>query len=169
MKTEQKKNERGQDSETHEKEKSGSGLSLSRIEAEGERFLTGILGLFEKYIPEDSRDAFDGVAEQAGKLFDRWSRNIEEHAKELVEKLEIPTRQDLEGVEKKLETVTFRLKENLDEQMRKALNRLDIATKEDVDNLAETVERLKKDLAETLLKPSVPPKKRTTSRKAVQA
>jgi polyhydroxyalkanoate synthesis regulator phasin len=169
MNTEQKKNKSGQNSHASEKDKPGSGFSLSRIEAEGERFLKEILGLFEKTIPEDKKHVFDNVAEKTRIFLDRVGRNIEAQAKELLEKLDLPTKQDLEGYEKKLENVSLQLKKNLDEQFRKTLNRLDIATKEDIDNLAEAIKRLEKDLAKSLLKPSAAPKKRMVHRKPAQA
>jgi len=169
MKTREKKSESDQRAKNLETDKAASGLSLSRIEAEGERFLTGILDIFEKYIPEDKRNTLMGLEGQLSDLLKRWNRAFEEQARDLVEKLNLPTKQDLKAYESKLEALPPYLKRTLDEEITRALDRLDIARRTDVENLSNRVEKLKKEVAGMRRKPAPTPKRKTPARKTAQA
>jgi hypothetical protein len=111
-----KKNEKGK---VREDKKTESRFSMRRMEVEGEKHLKRVFDLFGKYIPEERKETFERDAAKAGELFTRWSRAMEEHAKDLLEKFDIPTRQDLERVQRKVESVSFHLIKNLDVQVKK--------------------------------------------------
>lgn len=146
--------------------KAAPGLSLPRFAAEGEKLVAGVFGLLEKCVPADRRGTLDGVAKQSQALLERWTRSVEKHAREIVGKLDLPTKQELEKYEKRLEAVSHQARESLDAQIRKALNRLDVATKKDVQELSAAVAKLKKDLAQTRAKAGAPPRKRPTHKMA---
>jgi hypothetical protein len=146
-----------------------SKLTRNRIEAEGDRFLTGILDIFEKYIPEDKRNSLKGLEGQLGDLIKRWNQAFEQQARDLVKKLNLPTKQDLKAYESKLEALPLHLKRSLDEEITRALNRLDVARRTDVENLANRVEKLKKEVAGMRRKPAPTPKRKTPARKTAQA
>ena len=159
----------------------GSRRSLSRIEAEGERLLKGVVDLTEKYVPEAQRKAIEDLTQEARKLFNQMNESIEENTKKVVDRLNLPTKKDLEDYNKKVrvlieENVTNRLeklkvptgkefdamgkqlKGNLDDQVKKGLSRLNIATKKDVDSVTKDVKKLRKDV-NAMLKPAAPKKK----------
>lgn len=169
MNTKDEKNGSRQEASGQVKSRPGSRLTLSRIEAEGERFLTGILDIVEKYIPEEKRSALKGLEGQLEDLFKRWNQAFEEQARDLVKKLNLPTKQDLKAYESRLEALPLQIKSSLDVEIRKALDRLDIARRTDVENLTDTVEKLKKEVAGMRRKPAVAPKRKTPTRKPAQA
>ena len=169
MKTREKKSESGQRAKKLETGKAASGFSLSRIEAEGEKFLTGILDIFEKYIPDDKRNSLKGLEGQLGDLLKRWNRAFEEQAKDLVEKLNLPTKQDLKAYENKLEALPLQVKRTLDVEIWKALDRLDVARRTDVQNLTNTVKKLKKEVADMRHEPAPAAKRKTPGKKTAQA
>ena len=168
----------------------GSRHSLTRIEEKGEEIVRRMADLSEKFVPEKQRRHFDELAVEAGKLFGHVQQSVEEHAKKIVERLNIPTRNDLDDNNKKLrnqveEVVRIRLeklrvltakefelmskqmKRNLDEQMGKGLTRLNIATRDDVDALSMEIRNLRERLPgpakATSPKPRPSAKKKTVS------
>ncbi len=159
----------------------GSRRSLSRIEAEGERLLKGVADLADKYVPEAQRKAIEDLTQEARKLFNQMNESIEDSTKKMVDRLNLPTKKDLDDYNKRVrvlieENVTVRLEKlkvptgkdfdamgkqlrtNLDEQVNKGLTRLNIATKKDVNTVTKDVKKLRKDV-NTLLKPVAPKKK----------
>ena len=166
----------------------GSRRSLSRIEAEGERLLKRILDLSDRYIPESQRKAVEDLAQDLRRLFNQLNQAVEENTKRMIERLNIPTRKDLEEYNKRVrllieESVRTRLeklkvptkvdldemgkqlRKGLDEQIKKALSRLDIATGKELAGLRKEVARLRKDLDKLSKKPASQ-KKKTSSKKS---
>jgi len=140
--------------------------SLSRIEAEGEKFMKSLLDLADKYIPEIQRKAFEELTVDARKFFAQLNKTVEESTKKAVERLSLPTREDLENynkiirqaidenVAKRLEMLKVpsakeldllgkQLRKNAEETVQKGLTRLNIATKKELDTLSRDVEKIK--------------------------
>jgi len=102
-------------------------------------------------------------------LLKRWNQAFEEQARDLVKKLNLPTKNDLKAYESKLEALPLQIRSSLDVEIRKALDRLDIARRTDVANLANRVEKLKKEVAGLRRKPAPTPKRKTPARRTAQA
>jgi len=123
-----------------------SGGSQSRMEAEGERFLKTLSALLEKYMPEPRRKALENLAEQGRRLLSQANKSIEENTGRVVQRLNIPTRQDFEEYNKKLDTATRKLRENMGAGVKRGLNRLHVATSSEVEDLARAVGRLREEV-----------------------
>jgi len=169
MKTKKKKSESDKRAKNLETGESAPGFSLSRVEAEGERVIAGILDIFEKHIPEDKKSSLRGLEDQIRDLLKRWNRAFEDQARDLVEKLNLPTKQDLKAYEGKLEALPLQVKTTVDKEIWRALYRLDIARRTDVEHLTNTVEKLKKEMAGMRRKAAPAPKGKTPGRKTAQA
>lgn len=140
--------------------------SLGRIEEEGEKLVRRLVDLAEKYVPENQRKHLEELAVEALQFFGKLPGNVEENTRKVIEKLNLPTRQDLEDYNRKMkqqveEIVRTRLeklkvlrageieqigklvRQSLDERLGKGLTRLKIATKADVDALAGELKSLK--------------------------
>jgi len=160
--------------------------SLERIEAEGERLLKSVAEFAERYVPEPHRKAVEELAKDAVKYVGQLNASMEENAKKLVEKLNVPTRKELDEYNKKIhllieENVRTRIeklrvpsgkeldqmgkqmRKNVEEQTLKVLGRLNIATKKDVDSVALEVKKLRKDVS--AIRNPVAASKGTASRK----
>jgi len=162
--------------------------SLTRMEEEGEKLVKRILELSEKYVPESQRKQLDELSVEAGDLFGQIHRAVEENARKMVERLNIPTKKDLEEYNRKVksqveEVVRIRfeklkvstvgeidlmgkqLRRNLDDQIEKVLSRLKIATKADVEDLRREIKRFREKVASLQkagsVKPKAPVKKKT--------
>jgi hypothetical protein len=103
--------------------------SLGRIEEEGEKLVRRMADLSERFVPENQRRHLDELAVEAGKLFGHIQQSVEENARRIVERLNIPTKKDLE------------------DQIGKGLTRLNIATKADIDALSREIRNLRTKLS----------------------
>jgi uncharacterized protein YoxC len=142
----------------------GAGASRnpqSRMEAEGERFLKGLMGLVEEHIPEVQRKAVQNLMQQARNLLDQANKAIEENTKRVVQRLNLPTRADLEEYNRKVEATTKKLRGSVDEGVKKALDRFHFATSREVDEIGKAVRQLREDVDGLL--------KRTSKRKKAAA
>ena len=159
----------------------GSKRSLERIEAEGEKLLKSVGDFADKHVPESQKKAVEDLAQQALKYFGQINITVEENTKKVVEKLNFPSKKELEDYNKKIralveenvktrveklkvptgkefDNLSKQMKKNADEQVKKVMARLNIATKKDVESVAKDVKRLRKDV-NTILKPAAPKKK----------
>jgi hypothetical protein len=159
----------------------GSKRSLERIEAEGEKLLRNVGELAEKYVPDTQRRAIEDLAKDVLRYIGQINTTVEENTKKLIEKLNIPTKKELEEYNRKVhslieENVRTRIdklkvpsakemdqlgkqmKKNVEEQTVKVLGRLNIATKKDMETVVKDLKKLRKDV-NSILKPSPTPAK----------
>ncbi len=139
--------------------------SLSKIEAEGEKLVKGLVGAMEKHGIDASTKAVEDLGRDARAFLNQLNQSIEERAEKVLEGLNVPTREDLDSMAKQL-------RGNLEEQVRKGIGRLNLATRKEVETVAKDLKKLQKDLG-NLRKAGVPkspktaPRKKTAKRKKV--
>ena len=165
--TKRAKQETRSEPEVIEESREASRRSLDRIEGEGERFLNVLLDIAEKYIPETHQKAVENLAQQTLRLFNQLNKSIEENAKKTVERLNIPTKKDLEEYNKEFNATAHRLRKNIDEQLKKGLRRFNIASKKELEEVAKEVKRLREEIDGQFKKTA--PKKTAASKKPAQA
>lgn len=140
--------------------------SLGRIEEEGERLVRRFVEIAERYVPESQRKHLEELAVEAVQFFGQLPGNVEENTRKVIEKLNLPTRKDLEDYNRKMrqqveeifrarleklkvlraaeiEQIGKLIRQNLDDRLGKGLTRLKIATKADVEVLAAELKNLK--------------------------
>ena len=159
-----KTNRKSKSSKTQKRGADDHGQELVWIESEGEKLLKGMFDLFEKHVPVANRKAREDALRQAKKLLSEWDRVIEEQTRKLIERLNVPTRDELKEYERKIETAAQHLRKNMDEHLKRGLSRLDIATKTEVKEVVKAVDKLRKDVNKI-----VPPPPRKPKRKAARA
>lgn len=160
--------------------------SLGRIEEEGEKLVKRFVELAEKYVPENQRKHLEELALETVQFFGQLPASVEENTRKVVEKLNLPTRKDLEDYNRKMkqqveEIVRTRLeklkglrageieqigklvRQSLDDRLGKGLTRLKIATKADVDALAGELKSLR--AAVENLEKAAAPKSKTSAKK----
>ncbi len=144
--------------------------SLSRIEAEGEQLMKGLAGLLEKHGIDASTKAFQELGRDARTFLNQLNESIEENAEKVMQRLNVPTREDLDLYNRKaralidenvksrmeklkvptgkdLDAMTRQIRSGLEEQVRKGMGRLNLATRKDVEKVARDVKKLREDLA----------------------
>lgn len=148
----------------------GSWRSLSRIEAEGEHLVKGLVGALEKHGIDASTKAFQDLGRDARNFFNQLNESIEEGAEKVLQRLNVPTKEDLDLYNKKakaliddnvrarmeklkvptgkdLDAMTKQIRGSLEEQVRKGIGRLNLATRKDVEAVAKDVKKLQGDIA----------------------
>lgn len=165
--------------------------SLGRIEEEGEKLVKRFVELAEKYVPENQRKHLEELALETVQFFGQLPGSVEENTRKVLEKLNLPTRRDLEDYNRKMkqqveEIVRARLeklkgfrageieqigklvRQSLDDRLGKGLTRLKIATKADVDALAGELKSLRAAV-ESLEKAAAPKSKASAKKGAAKA
>lgn len=162
--------------------------SLSKIEAEGEKVVRGLVALAEQYGLDAGTKSVQDVGRDIRAFLNQLNDTIEQSAHRAFQGLNLPTREDLDLYNRKVknlidEHVTARLEKlrvptgrdldsmakmlmgNMEEQVRKGLERFDLASRKDVETLAKDLKKLRQNVAE-LRKADVPKKTETTPAKA---
>jgi DNA anti-recombination protein RmuC len=116
------------------------------MEAEGERLVKGFMALVQKHVPETQRKAFERLAQQAVNLLSQSNKAMEESAKRVIERLNLPTRKDFETYNRKLEAVTKKWREGVEGGVQKGLSPFHTRTRRELDNLAKGVGKLREDV-----------------------
>jgi preprotein translocase subunit SecA len=165
--------------------------SLGRIEQEGEKLVRRFVEIAERYVPESQRKRLEELAVEAVQFFGQIPGNVEENTRKVIEKLNLPTRKDLEDYNRKMrqqmeEIVRARLeklkvlraaeieqigkliRQSLDDRLGKGLTRLKIATKADVEALSAELKNLK-GVVEKLEKATAAKSKSSTKKVASKA
>jgi BMFP domain-containing protein YqiC len=145
----------------------GSLRSFGRIEAEGEKVVRGLVDLAEKYGLDSRTKAIEDLRRDARGLLNQLNETVEESTKRVLERLNVPTKEDLDLYNKKLkvlidqnviarlekrkvpsgrdfESMARQLSASLEEQVRKGLARLNLATRKDVETVAADLRKLRK-------------------------
>jgi BMFP domain-containing protein YqiC len=174
----------------------GSWRSLSKIEAEGEKLVRGLVGLMEKYGVDASTKAVDDLRQDARDFLKQLNESFEESAEKFMEGLNVPTREDLDQYNRKvkalidenvksrleklkvptgkdLDVMSKQLRGSLEEQVRKGLGRLNLATREELDAVAKDLKKLRQEVAKLhksdATKTAKPAAKKPASAKAATA
>jgi polyhydroxyalkanoate synthesis regulator phasin len=144
--------------------------SLSKVEAEGEKLVKRLVGTLEKHGIEAGTKAVEDLGRDARAFLKQLNESIEEGAAKVLERLNIPSREDLEQVNRKLKALmdehvgqrleklkvptgkdmdlmARQLRESLEEQVRRGLGRLNLATRKEMQALAKDLKKLREDVA----------------------
>ena len=113
--------------------------SLSKIEAEGEKFVRGLAGTLDKHGIDASAKAVEDLGRDARVFMNQLNESIEESATKVLEGLNVPTREDFDSMAKQL-------RGNLEEQVRKGIGRLNLASRKEVETVAKDLKKLQKDV-----------------------
>lgn len=135
--------------------------SLSKIEAEGEKLVKGLAGTLEKNGIDASGKAVEDLGRDARAFMNQVNQSIEERAEKVLERLNVPTREDLDSMAKQL-------RGNLEEQVRKGIGRLNLATRKEVETVAKDLKKLQKDIA-NLSRAAAPKSPKAAPKKAKAA
>jgi polyhydroxyalkanoate synthesis regulator phasin len=164
--------------------------SLSRIEAEGEKLIRGLVEAGEKYGLDAGGKVVEDLGRDARAFLNQLNEAIEENTQKVLEGWNVPTRADLDLYNKKMKTLIDenvkarleklkvpsgkdfdamgrQLKGNLEEQVRKGLGRLNLATRKEMDAVVRDLRQLRKDMTK-LSKMGGSGKKRASPKKAVK-
>jgi polyhydroxyalkanoate synthesis regulator phasin len=144
--------------------------SLSKIEAEGEKLVKGLVGTLEKVGIDAGTKAVEDFGRDSRAFLKQLNESIEEGAAKVLEGLNIPSREDLDQVNRRvkalidehvrlrleklrvptgkdMDAMARHLRENLEEQVRKGLGRLNLATRKDMEALVKDLRKLREDVA----------------------
>jgi polyhydroxyalkanoate synthesis regulator phasin len=147
----------------------GSWRSLSKIEAEGEKLVKGMVGALEKHGVDAGTKAVEDLGRDARAFFNQLNESIEESAEKVLKGLNVPTKDDLDLYNRKVKTLidenvksrleklkvptgkdldvmAKQLRGNLEEQVRKGLGRLNLATRKEVEAVSKDLKKLQKDV-----------------------
>jgi polyhydroxyalkanoate synthesis regulator phasin len=141
----------------------GSWPSLSKIEAEGQRFVRGLAGTLEKHGIDPTTKAVEDLGRDARAFMNQFNQSIEESAQKVLEGLSVPTREDVDSMAKQV-------RGNLEEQVLKGIGRLNLASRKEVETVAKDLKKLQKDVvklskAAAQKSPKAAPKKTKTAAK----
>jgi polyhydroxyalkanoate synthesis regulator phasin len=164
--------------------------SLSRIEAEGEKLIRGLIEVAEKYGLDAGTKAVEDLGRDARSFLNELNETIEENTQKVLDGLNVPTRADLDLYNRKMKTLIDenvkarleklrvpsgkdfdamgkQLKGNLAEQVSKGLGRLNLATRKEMDAVVRDLKQLRKDVTK-LSKMGGLGKKKASPKKAVK-
>jgi polyhydroxyalkanoate synthesis regulator phasin len=143
--------------------------SLSRIEAEGEHLVKELVGVLEKHGIDPSTKAFQDLGRDARTFLSQLNESIEEGAEKVLQRLNVPTKEDLDLYNRKakalidenvrsrmeklkvptgrdLDSMARQIRGSLEEQVRNGIGRLNLATRKDVETVAKDVKKLREDV-----------------------